>query len=174
MACMTPFEIVFVTMPATTDFTGPIIGIVGVLIGSAIGFSGLWWQHNAQRRYDIRKIAANLLAAGEELRDDYGDAKNNGRRLAQMDKILAAADTKLNEMYRHQRHLELVAKPNVADAAETYLAASGVYHKYTRSLFGDGSQPSDAAVDESYGSWNQASATLKGLLNKKQRVQDRK
>jgi hypothetical protein len=46
---MIPAEIVFITMPASTDFTGPIIGIVGVLIGSAIGFLGIRWQHKAQR-----------------------------------------------------------------------------------------------------------------------------
>lgn len=166
-------EIVFITMPASTDFSGPIIGIAGVLIGSAIGFLGLWWQHNAQRAYDIRKIAANLLAAGEELRDDYVDTKRSARRITEMDRILRAADAKLNEMFRHHRHLELVAKPDVADAAKTYLGASAVYHKYTRSLYGDGKKPSDDTAAKSDDSWNEAQAELIALLNK-DRVKDDK
>lgn len=162
---MIPAEIVFITMPAPTDFTGPIIGIAGVLIGSAIGFLGLWWQHHAQRAYDIRKITANLIAAGEELRDDYL-GRNNSASTSEMNRILGAADAKLNEMYRHQRHLELVSKPNIANAAETYLEASGVYHTYTRSLYGASPKPSDEALSNSYVRWNEAKVALIALLNK--------
>lgn len=167
MGCMIPAEIVFITMPASTDFTGPIIGIVGVLIGSAIGFLGLRWQHKAQREYDIRKIAANLLAAGEELRDDYNDKKSSGLRTSDMDKVLGTADAKLNEMYRHHRHLELVAEPKVAVAAETYLEASAMYQTYTRSLYGTGQKPSDDTAVKTYERWNEAKEDLLVLLNKK-------
>lgn len=167
-------EIVFITMPSSTDFTGPIIGILGVLIGSAFGIYGLRWQHQAQREYDIRKIAANLLAAGEEIRDDYMDMKDREAvRTTDMERVLGAADAGLNEMYRHHRHLELVAEPKVADAAETYLEASAVYHKYTRSLYGDGAKPSDETAAKSYAAWNEAKAGLVALLNKK-RVKDGK
>jgi hypothetical protein len=43
-------------------------------------------------------------------------------------------------MYRHHRHLELVAESKVADAAETYLEASAIYQTYTRSLYGNGGE----------------------------------
>jgi hypothetical protein len=164
---MIPAEIVFITMPATTDFTGPIIGIGGVLLGSLAAFLGIRYQLRQQRLYDIRRLAANLIAAGEELRDAYLAKKDARIDVPTMPAWLALMDAKSDEMFRLLRHLELLSSTNASDAAEAYVAASSPYGKYAHSLYGEGHKPNAELIASTYTDWNEARDAFTTILQSK-------
>ena len=156
---MIPSELIFISMPATTDFTGPLIGIGGVLIGSAIGFFGLRWQQSTQRGYDIRKLGAELIAAGEKICHGYLSKSRGG--VDSDDRLfIDRANANHDEMVRLQRHLELIAPGNVFVAVEDFVLNSSQFHLYAYSHYGLDAHPSSDAVDMAFRLWQEARKKL--------------
>lgn len=164
---LAPAELVFVTMTSTPDLTGPFIGIGGVVLGSLAAFLSLRHQLRQQRLYDLMKLCANLIAAGEELRDDYLAKKDTRIDVLTMPAWLSLMEAKKDEMLRIQRHAELLAKEKLADAAEDYVGATVPYLNYSHALYGSGRTPDDNLLAKTYESWEEARQAFLDVLKSK-------
>lgn len=119
-------ETVTVVMENPTDWTGPAVGILGVVLGALMGLQGLRWQHDAQRAYDVRKLCAAFIHDGEIIRDSYL-TNADGLLVSDVAPLLRSLRAKSDEMTRTQRQLELIAHRKVDVAAHRYWLASDHY-----------------------------------------------
>lgn len=119
-------ETVTVVVESAPDWTGPTVGIIGVVLGSVMGLAGIRWQHDAQRAYDVRKLCAVFIHDGEAIHDGYL-SKANGMLASEVRPFLQGLRDKSDEMTRTQRHLELIANPTIDIAANRYWLACDHY-----------------------------------------------
>jgi len=116
-------ETVTVVLQTPTDFTGPLIGILGVLIGSAFAFISLRWQHKAQQNYDVRKKCADLISIGDTIAVGYLERFSGFFEFDEA-AILSANEGRVEEMRRILQHLQLIATPKLQVRAQEYVNAA--------------------------------------------------
>lgn len=161
-------EAVTVVLENPTDWTGPVVGILGVVLGALMGLAGIRWQHDAQRAYDVRKLCAAFIHDGEQIRDTVRE--NLGSfRMPDVDTFLHLLRTKSGEMTRMQRQLELVAGRKVDVAAQRYWEASEAFLNITEHYFNRGAQPPDELMSEANATWTEARDELVAELKPRQR-----
>lgn len=120
------YETITVLVQGSTDWTGPVVGIVGVVLGALMGLAGIRWQHDAQRAFDVRKLCAAFIHDGEFIRDGYLD-NPDGILVTEIPLFLQRLRAKSDDMTRAQRHLELIADMRIDIAANRYWLACDHY-----------------------------------------------
>lgn len=152
-AHVTALELTTIIVHSPTDFTGPLIGIGGVLIGSFLGFWGLRWQHTAQKQYDLRKLAAELLARGEELKEAYVEKRNGG---VEVRPFVAMLGDRASRMMLIQRHLELMAPRHIHEMGDSYCTASKRYAELGFQHHGLNKRPDEKVMEAADAEWSAA------------------
>lgn len=121
-------EVITVVVESPPDWTGPIVGILGVVLGALMGLAGIRWQHDAHRAYDIRKQCAELIAIGENLRNSYLQNRN-GMVVTAVPGFLDNLAGKADQMDRILRQLELIAPGKTEKLAKAYSRTADHYQE---------------------------------------------
>lgn len=152
-------ETVTVVLENPTDWAGPAVGIIGVVLGSLMGLAGIRWQHDAQRAYDVRKLCAVFIHDGEFIRDGYlGSA--NVMLVSEVAPFLRGLRAKSDEMIRTQRHLELIADPRVDVTANRYWLACDHYVDVAEHHYKLRAKPTREALVEANSNWRESRDAL--------------
>lgn len=122
-------------------------------MGSIIGFFAIRWQVRSQQKQEVLRLTANLITAGEEMREIYVYRRKGGMQPPRPEDYMAVINAKVDELYRIFRHLELVTKRPVAKRAKKFLNASRDFHSHAEKHFGSGTAPTETAVAASVQKW---------------------
>lgn len=115
---MTSADTITVIAQSAPDVTGPLVGIVGVALGSLLGLAGLRWQQKANVMHDIRKNVAELLVNGQTIWLAFDSVANPARG----ENTHEVADTAkaARRMRELVAYIELVAEVKTFRACEYF------------------------------------------------------
>lgn len=108
-----------VTLANNSDALGSLVGILGVLIGGAIGFAGVYWQHAAQRDQEVKKLCAQLLTKGDGIYYAWM-ASDGSMQKKETVAFLAEIRSSLDLMELAKRQLELTTSGKLPILATEY------------------------------------------------------
>lgn len=157
-------ETLTVVVQATPDWTGPVVGILGVVLGSLMGLSGIRWQHDAQKAYDVRKQCADLISTGENVRNSYLENRN-GMVVSEIPAYLEGLAAKIDQMDRIRRHLELIASKKTEERGKAYSEATEKYHEMALLHYKFKNKPTNDDLRYASAGWSAARSKLIAELN---------
>lgn len=159
MTVIVAAETVSVVVENATDWTGPVVGILGVVLGALMGLAGIRWQHDAQRAYDVRKLCATFIHDGEFIRDGYLN-NPDGVLVSEVGSLLQGLRTKSDNMVRTQRHLELIADVRIDIAANRYWLACDHYVEIAEQHYKRRIKPNRDVLIEANTNWRESRDSL--------------
>ncbi|WP_445154141.1 hypothetical protein ACTWLI_12500 [Arthrobacter sp. Hor0625] len=152
------------------DWTGPIVGIIGVVLGSLMGLAGIRWQHDAQRAYDVRKLCAEFIAVVDEIRLMFWSTTENDLSPLALDDVLLKMNQATGQINLIRRHLELVAPVQTERLAAAYGLSGDLFIVLFENRFLKTQAVEGAAEAEVEGRWLGSRQALIEHLNPNRRI----
>lgn len=132
---------------------------LAALLGAAIGFLAVWWQHHAQTWERLRMKGAELIYLGDQY---YNGRFKPLRPHREGGSNIEVQQRYLDSMEAILQYLEVVAAGKLAFAARNYVAATALSGGRTLDELGP-----EAAQDQ----YDESRAALMEALSKKRRIQ---
>lgn len=109
-----------------SDVITALIGFFGVLVGAAVGFFGLRWQHRAELMQQIRAKGADLIFLGDQYREECAIPQLHVSLRSPSAPPLPPGpqQLRLDQMLANVRYLELVADDRTFALALAYKTAT--------------------------------------------------
>lgn len=135
------------------DWGIALVGLGGALVGALVGFFAVIWQHGAQKAYELRQRAAELITLGEEITDEFDSKNASGILTADIPEFNLLLEEKERAMTLILRMLELTAPQRSYRAASTYGSNTFEFVSLGRRRFTSGNKPTPSQIQDARLEW---------------------